>query len=67
MGKRYRRSWWLLSFLATYLVQHLMLVGVTLPLYTVCVRVGGSFVWFFVWTVRMVVEQMWDTWVAKRL
>ncbi|KAJ9527364.1 hypothetical protein QJQ45_025638 [Haematococcus lacustris] len=32
LARQFTRHWWWLSFLATYLVQHAMLVGITLPL-----------------------------------
>jgi len=35
LAKQYGRIWPVLSFFATYLVQHVMLVGITLPLYAV--------------------------------
>jgi len=35
LARTHTRNWWWLSFLATYLVQHAMLWGITLPLYMV--------------------------------
>lgn len=35
MRVRYGRHWWWISFFAVYLVQQAMLVGITLPLYSV--------------------------------
>ena len=35
MARKNPGSWWWLSFFAVGLSQHLMLVGITLPLYTI--------------------------------
>lgn len=35
LARTYTRHWWWMSFFATYLVQHVMLFGITLPLYAV--------------------------------
>jgi hypothetical protein len=35
LSRKFPSTWWLLSFLATYLVQHAMLFGITLPLWAV--------------------------------
>lgn len=35
MRARYGKHWWWISFFAVYVVQHAMLVGISLPLYSV--------------------------------
>ncbi|KAK9832532.1 hypothetical protein WJX81_006557 [Elliptochloris bilobata] len=41
LRERHPRSWWWLSFFAVYLIQEVMLVGITLPMYAVHFRGSG--------------------------
>lgn len=46
MRAKYGKQWWWLSFFAVYIIQQAMLVGITLPLYSVHAA-GGA--WDPVW------------------
>eukprot|EP00640_Fibrocapsa_japonica_P006041 CAMPEP_0113944806 /NCGR_PEP_ID=MMETSP1339-20121228/36941_1 /TAXON_ID=94617 /ORGANISM="Fibrocapsa japonica" /LENGTH=125 /DNA_ID=CAMNT_0000950127 /DNA_START=400 /DNA_END=774 /DNA_ORIENTATION=+ /assembly_acc=CAM_ASM_000762 len=45
MRKKYGRQWWWASFFLAYLSQHLMLVGLVLPVYTVHFGPSASTPW----------------------